>query len=135
MNDEFRTILEMQNAEKLAEQSSQLAQKANKTQEAWIAPTLLNSWVNYGGGSYDDAGYFLDDFGFVNLRGVIKDGVTTAGTVLFTLPSGYRPSLPKLSLVYAGTSVAYIDVLTSGNVRIRAGSNTLFSLYGVRFKI
>ena len=56
----------------------------------WIAPSLLNSWVNYGGG-YEDAGYYKDNFGVVHIRGLIKNGTTTNGTDLFTLPVGYRP--------------------------------------------
>ncbi|KKK52619.1 hypothetical protein LCGC14_3103070, partial [marine sediment metagenome] len=53
----------------------------------WIAPTLLNSWVNYAA-TYDTTGYMKDGFGFVHLKGLVKSGV--AGTI-FTLPVGYRP--------------------------------------------
>lgn len=53
----------------------------------WIAPTLLNSWANYGGG-YNNAGYMKDALGFVHLRGLIKNGNIAT---IFNLPSGYRP--------------------------------------------
>lgn len=68
--------------------NSQLAQKANIAQEAWIVPTLLNSWVNNSDGE-SPVGYFKDTFGIVHLRGCLKGG--TGGTI-FILPTGYRPA-------------------------------------------
>ena len=68
---------------------AQLAEKANKVQEAWITPTLLNNWVN----SYDLAKsrYFKDQFGVVHLEVSVKRD-TAAGIQIMRLPAGYRPS-------------------------------------------
>ena len=64
------------------------SKKAEKDNPAWITPTLLNNWINYGG-TEDGAGYRKDSDGYVHLRGVVKLGV--AGAMVFKLPSGFRP--------------------------------------------
>ena len=56
----------------------------------FTAPTLLNSWVNFDGG-FAPAGYIKHANGLVEVRGLIKDGTTTLGDVLFNLPVGFRP--------------------------------------------
>jgi hypothetical protein len=99
------------------------------------APTLGNSWVDYGSG-FDGAGYYKDADGTVYLQGLIKDGTATNGTVLFTLPSGYRPGRRLVFLVVtAGSPVATgrIDVFSNGEVQIVTGSNTWLSLSGISF--
>lgn len=109
--------------------------------EAWQSPTLLNGWVNYNTSSFNPAGYFKDSFGVVHLRGLIKDGSVTAGTVLFNLPAGYRPYrrevLPSLS--YNSGSSTYlltrIDVSTGGDVIFMAGSSSFLTLDGLTFRI
>ncbi|ASU83593.1 hypothetical protein CDO52_13030 [Nocardiopsis gilva YIM 90087] len=58
------------------------------TTDRWTAPTLVNSWVNFGG-TWQVAEYRKDLSGRVWIRGTIDGG--TAGTVAFTLPSGFRP--------------------------------------------
>lgn len=103
----------------------------------FIAPTLLNSWVNYGSG-YADAGYYRDPFGRVHLRGLIRDGTATSGTVLFVLPVGYRPS-GHVTFPAAGQAIgpadayARVNVNNDGNVSIIVGTNTWLSLNGISF--
>lgn len=58
------------------------------TDSGWIAPTMTNSWVNYGG-NYTTLAYRKIN-GVVHLRGLIKDG--TINAAICTLPAGYRPS-------------------------------------------
>lgn len=108
---------------------------AHTATTSYIAPTLLNSWVNYGG-TLATAGYLKDAHGFVHITGVIKSGTTTAGTVLFTLPVGYRPAKQEMFLanIFSGASVGLLDIDASGNVNFQAGSNTIFSLCGIIFK-
>jgi hypothetical protein len=101
--------------------------------ETWTAPTLLNNWVNYGGG-FNNAGYYKDPFGVVHLRGLIKDGTTTLGTALFTLPTGYRPVAQELFTVTSGSALGRVDVLTTGNVVINVGSSSWLSLDGLTFR-
>lgn len=97
----------------------------------FIAPTLLNSWVNYGGG-YNDAGYYKDAFGIVHLRGLIKDGTVTSPA--FLLPSGCRPRTQEALATMANDAFARVDVLADGNVTPKVGSNAFFSLDGITFK-
>jgi hypothetical protein len=91
--------------------------KAALTPEAWIAPTLLNGWVNYGA-PYDNAGYRKEPAGLVRLRGVIKNGTIANGTVLFNLPVGYRPSAQRSIPSYQGGAddAIRLEVATNGDV-------------------
>lgn len=67
--------------------------KANKVQEAWITPTLLNGWVVQSG---FPVGYRMDEFGAVHFRGrVSRVGGVAA---IFMLPSSYRPLVDALGI-------------------------------------
>lgn len=63
----------------------------------WQAPTLTNSWVNFGSG-YATAAYRKIN-GMVQLRGLVTDGTTAAS--MFTLPAGFRPAA---QLICVGTA-------------------------------
>jgi len=58
------------------------------TTDYWHAPTLLNSWINYGSG-WDTAAYKKEN-GIVYLKGLIKFGSPVTAN-MFILPAGYRP--------------------------------------------
>lgn len=113
--------------------------KASKTLPSWTALTLSNFWVDFGG-VYATAGYYKDDMSVVRLKGVIKNGTIAAGTILFTLPVGYRPSLDIIltslsSSAGTATPIA-IEVSAAGVVKIgsfNAGS-TWLSLDGLSFR-
>jgi len=111
------------------------AKYATISQEDWIAPTLLNSWINYGGG-YNPAGYFKDSFGIVHLRGTVKSG--TIGQAIFTLPVGYRPAYKEILITIshdgANEKLSRCDVQADGNVVSCFGSNTYYSLDGITFR-
>jgi hypothetical protein len=104
-----------------------------------IAPTLLNTWANYGSG-YSEAGYLKDSNGIVSIRGLIKDG--TRGEAIFTLSEGYRPALIEIFICQAHTGTAYeygrVDVLPDGNVMwydipTTFGTGEWLSLAGITF--
>lgn len=111
-------------------------QVAMATQEAWIAPTLLNSWINFGAAT-SAAGYVKDDMGVVRLKGLLKSGVTTPLTIILTLPAGYRPS-EQLTFSVESFNGSYIvgvvSVDTNGSVVIQAGGNGSLSLDGITFR-
>lgn len=97
-------------------------------------PTLLNSWVNYGG-TRQAAGFWKDKESVVHLEGVIKSGTTTSPTILFNLPAGYRPSLRNKFATVSNSAFASIFIDTDGNVYYESGSNVEFSLCGISFKV
>ena len=116
-----------------------MAQKVTKnqieTQQAWQSPTLLNSWVNYGG-TFSNAGYMKDSLGFVHLRGLIKDGTVTLAA--FNLPAGYRPANDTAFVVNSNSAFGVVQVLgqstNPGDVRILQGNNAFVYLEGIMFK-
>lgn len=82
------------------------------TQPNWITATLQNGWT----GALQ---YRKNQIGQIELNFNITPGTITAGTVITTLPEGYRPSRVVVVPVYNGTSSAvgaYIVVGTSGNI-------------------
>ncbi len=110
--------------------------KAAMTPEAWISPVLQNGWVAFGT-PVEAPGYRKTPWGEVQLRGTIKSGTTTTGTVLFNLPVGYRPANQKdFVTVQGNNTAARIIVLTNGDVQI-AGvtANAFLSLESVRFDV
>lgn len=74
-----------------------LEEKANKEQEAWITPTLLNG---YTAGSFGTPQYMIDNFGFVHFRGSLTGG--TPGQKAFDIIEGYRPPTTKIWVSTAG---------------------------------
>ena len=71
-----------------ANRSAELAGKANKVQEEWITPTLINGWKTFVGSPVQ---YRKDEFGVVHFRGRLDPSTKTA--VFFcNLPEGYRPT-------------------------------------------
>lgn len=101
--------------------------------DASTAPTLLNSWVNFGG-SRKVVGFYKDAFEIVHLEGIIKDGTTTAATPLFVLPAGSRPTARVFFICSsnAGVGTGFIDA--DGTVYIESGSNVSFSLDNISFR-
>ena len=103
-------------------------------QEDIQTPTLLNSWVNYGSG-YESASYFKDKCGVVHIAGFIKSGTITDGTVIFTLPDGYRPRASEKFIVVSLNAICVLDIYGNGNLTIRAGANSgWLSLSGISFR-
>jgi len=102
-------------------------------QEDWIAPTLQNSWVNYGP-PCETAGYMKDSMGFVHLRGLVKDGSIGDEVTICTLPAGYRPSGRAQYPVISNGAIGWCQVIADGKVCAQNGSNVWFSLGGITFK-
>ncbi len=100
----------------------------------WTAPTLGNSWVNFGAGVAPVAYRLLA--GEVVVRGAMKSG--TSALPAFTLPAGSRPTSGiRIFAVWADPGVARLDVNTAGEVIVRSyaasGTNAMVLLDGVRF--
>lgn len=78
-------------------------------------PAFQNSWVNFGAGNPALAFRKFPD-GTVNIRGMVKTGAT--GTVVFTLPVGYRPPSDLAWLCFAANATGYVGVSANGNVTL-----------------
>lgn len=105
----------------------------NVTIEDWIAPTLLNSWVDFGS-SYSAAGYCKGEDGVVRLKGNVKSG-SGIPTTVFALPAGYRPSEILRFAVDSNGAFGAVSIDTSGNVQAAVGSTTRLSLDGISFRV
>ena len=89
--------------------NAQLAEKANKAQEEWITPTLLNGYAyNLSGG------YIKDQMGFVHLSGRVTGG---SNANIFILPVGYRPKTIRQFIARVNSQPSLITVLPEGNVQ------------------
>jgi hypothetical protein len=99
------------------------------TQAAWNAPSYANSWVDFGVG--DEVGYYLDPFGIVHLRGIMKSG--TINATAFTLPAGSRPAKRVIQAAASNGLYGTLTINTAGTVVPTTGSNVYFSLNGVSF--
>ena len=107
--------------------------KANKVQEAWFTPTLINGWVAFGGAE-DGPTYYKDDFGNVKLRGVVKSG--TLSVWMFKLPIGYRPAKNKYFAVISNNVPGFVLIDPSGGVIPLAGTSNVFvALDSISFKV
>lgn len=107
--------------------------KANKVQEAWITPTLINGWVSFGGAE-DGPTYYKDDLGNVKLRGVVKSG--TLSVSIFKLPIGYRPAKNKYFAVISNNVPGFVLIDPYGGVIPLAGTSNVFvALDSISFKV
>ena len=79
--------------------------KANKVQEAWITPTLLNGWTG-------NIQYMKDELGFVHFKGRT---VNLGSGTIFNLITGYRP------LGYSCFQVPRVGYNTSHGVEVYDG--------------
>lgn len=106
----------------------------------WIAPTLLNTWVDYGSG-HSPIGYYKDALGRVHIRGLIRDGTDTALTDLFALPAGYRPAyrmifgcvMSNAADEDTSDNIARVDVAADGTVEIVHADCIWLALDGISF--
>jgi hypothetical protein len=89
----------------------------------WSSATLQNGWANFGG-SEANAGYTKVG-STVRLRGIIKNGTTTAGTTLFTLPSGYRPATSQYAVTLcSGNGIVRLKVDSAGAVTLNSAPSS-----------
>ncbi len=81
--------------------------------------SYANGWVSYGGDSAPVVR--KDDSDIVTVTGAVKSGTATPGTVMFTLPIGYRPAATYRAVTSSVGSVARIQVNRNGSVATLSG--------------
>ena len=92
-------------------------EKANKVQEAWITPTLINGWTG-------NLQYRKNEFENVEFRGGVTGGMV--GTPITTIPAGYRPAINYLFMAMNGYNNTYATgyVTTAGNFQLNTKPST-----------
>lgn len=92
---------------------------------------LQNGWVGYTG--TETARFIKSVDGLVTIAGSIKNGTTTNGTLLFTLPEGFRPATAVRSPVYAydiagTTHMAELIIDVDGSVLVNWAKGAQLSI-------
>ena len=97
--------------------------------------TLQNGWIAHDGGAFfTSPGYAKGSDGLVRFKGLIRNGNTANGTVIFTLPAGFRPSARVLTDAVCNPNVeCRVDVLANGNVELYSSDAGWTSLDNVTF--
>ncbi len=103
------------------------------TDSEWQNLGLINSWVHYGGsgGLYSSPQFTKSSDNLVTVKGLIGGGA--AGSIIATLPEGYRPKSRILYTGYSADAHARIDILPNGQISFQTGSTIWFSLDGITF--
>jgi Tfp pilus assembly protein PilE len=96
------------------------------------ALTLQNSWTWYGT-IYSSPRYTKSADGMVVVNGLIHAGTAANGTVVATLPVGYRPAAEELFLSPSNGAWGRMDVLPNGNIITDGISNAWVSLDTIAF--
>lgn len=100
----------------------------------WFRPTFQNSWVDYDTTTFGPVWYGKDKTGIVHVMGIIKNGTTTAATILFNLPAGYRPAIQALINGLTNDVIHRCDVKTNGDVILGIAGNAAYvSLNNIQF--
>lgn len=87
---------------------------------SWIRPALLSDFVNVGGG-FALTAYNRDALGYVHSKGVVSTAAGhAAGTAIYSLPMGYRPSETQRFPV-RGNAGAVQSVVISPNGLVACG--------------
>lgn len=126
----------VENSGELSALETEISKKANKKQEDWITPTLLNDATP----GQRTPRYRKDEFGVVRLSGSVSN--VSIDQTLFVLPVSYRPGgvlyLPTLHGQYYNRYNDVLRILANGNVVCWVLSNTKvnqnFSLDGITFE-
>ncbi len=93
-------------------------------------PPFENGASNFGG-EFSTAAFFKDHEGVVHLKGTVNG---TAGTVIFTLPSGYRPT-QTLDIDAIGSGAqAYIYIRANGTVEVNGAGVATYGLDSITFR-
>jgi hypothetical protein len=100
--------------------TSDFRKRIGNAAETWHAATLSNGWANVVGLDVLAVRKQPDDF--VLFQGIIGSGTVADGTIVATIPAGYRPAKAKaFSVAAAGTSNPRARVNTDGTIQIFGG--------------
>ena len=103
-----------------ANRSVELAGKADKKQEDWITPTLLNGFKGVANDTIPQ--FYKNSFGEVLIHGYVIGGKSDQS--VFILPEGYRPKRHLYIPSTTGGAWTFIQILSNGNVRAKSSTLT-----------
>ena len=101
-------------------------------------PAFQNGWVNDA--SFYETRFLRDDYGLVHITSEDMQRSVSAGSVVFTLPVGFRPPQRLAARVMVGTSIGFantvgrLDILTNGQVVAQTNAKAI-GLTEVRFRV
>jgi hypothetical protein len=105
----------------------------------WKNATIaLSGWTSQGA-TENPLGYFKDRDGTVHLRGRVAGSAASAGSVLFTLPVGFRPTNAKDIQTSNFGAVSFVRgeviflITAAGSVQILTNNATALDLNGISF--
>lgn len=100
----------------------------------WQTPLMQGNWVSYDGGAFfATPQYTKGSDNIVRVKGIVKNGNTANGTVVFNLPAGYRPKERLLTTSVCADAYCRVDVLPNGNVELYLASATWTTLDSITF--
>jgi hypothetical protein len=103
------------------------------TFNSWTGLPLVSSWVAFDAANYSPPSYTKASDGVVTVRGLIKNGAYAPGSVIATLPAGYRPAERQIYTCISNGAWSRVDVLPTGEIQIRAAYNGWISLDSISF--
>ena len=113
----------------------EVATKNDIQSTPWQNLVLANGWNHHQ--QYNNVQYCKSFDGVVYLRGAANKGKIAAGTILGTLPVGYRPSKSiYVSALNNSYTIAVLGIEPTGNIIIKANvDDTWLNFDNVSFKI
>ena len=123
-------------AAQLAAYQASMIPEAVRVVGAAGQPAFQNNWSSFAG--YGPVGFWKDPFGVVYLQGLTSSSVDPpAASVIFTLPVGYRPALPKtFPTFHSSLGNVFLTVQANGEVQCSTniGVNVVIYLDGMNFR-
>jgi len=92
--------------------------------------TTANGWLNYSVPPFAPAAYQIDADGRVHLKGLVKSGTVTDGTIIATLPAGAYPSEYLHIPEHSTGAFGMIGLYTNG-IQAKGGANGYLSLQDI----
>lgn len=94
------------------------------TTSGWTTLPLTAGWQVFDTTGHSTNQYRKGSDGIVTVKGLIKNGNTTPGTVIATLPAGFRPKERLCIVGVAGSAHSRIDILSNGQIIIGGYANS-----------
>jgi hypothetical protein len=95
----------------------------------WIPLTLAGGFTNYGGG-YAIAAFKRHSSGLVEIKGLVARaaGAPAVGTVIATLPEGFRPLEGRIFRTDAAGAFGRFDIYNNGAIAYIYGAVGYYSI-------